>query len=170
MVKKILKYLLILLLLVILICLSYIFLFNNKDKKNNQNQKMETNINIEKNIKSKQQIEQQATSSPILSYATTSPVLLSNEEKKKYGIDTDKPVYLEIIEGNMPRLILPPEMIASSSQEIDENKDTDHDGLPDLIEVEIYKTDPKNPDTDGDGYKDGDEVKNGFNPNGSGKL
>ncbi|MFH1482518.1 MAG: hypothetical protein ABIE46_03290, partial [Patescibacteria group bacterium] len=33
-----------------------------------------------------------------------------------------------------------------------------------------YKTDPKNPDTDGDGYKDGDEVKNGFNPNGSGKL
>ncbi len=170
MIKKVLKYLLILLLLVILICLSYIFLFNNKNKKNNQNQKMETNINIEKNIKSKQQTEQQATSSPILSYATTSPVLLSNEEKKKYGIDTDKPVYLEIIEGNMPSLILPPEMLASSSQEIDENKDTDHDGLPDLIEVEIYKTEPKNPDTDGDSYKDGYEVKNGFNPNSPEKL
>ncbi|MEK7498366.1 MAG: hypothetical protein AAB611_00715, partial [Patescibacteria group bacterium] len=25
-------------------------------------------------------------------------------------------------------------------------------------------------DTDGDGFKDGDEVKNGYNPNGTGKL
>lgn len=41
--------------------------------------------------------------------------------------------------------------------------DTDKDGLSDTLE-RIYKTDPVNPDTDGDGYKDGDEVKNGFDP------
>lgn len=48
--------------------------------------------------------------------------------------------------------------------------DSDNDGITDDEELNKYHTDPKNPDTDGDGYKDGDEVKNGFNPNGSGKL
>ena len=37
-------------------------------------------------------------------------------------------------------------------------------------EVKIYNTDPLNPDTDGDTYLDGEEVKGGYNPNGSGKL
>jgi hypothetical protein len=41
--------------------------------------------------------------------------------------------------------------------------DSDGDGLPDTVEA-VYKTDPANPDTDGDGYKDGDEIKNGYNP------
>lgn len=47
--------------------------------------------------------------------------------------------------------------------------DTDEDGLSDFWE-EIYETDPENPDTDGDGYSDGDEVANGFDPLGPGKL
>jgi len=50
------------------------------------------------------------------------------------------------------------------------NVDTDEDGLFDREEVRVYKTDPTNPDTDGDGYTDGSEVKNGYNPNGPGKL
>ena len=42
--------------------------------------------------------------------------------------------------------------------------DTDQDGLFDLIETQLG-TDPKNPDTDDDGLKDGDEVnKYGTNP------
>lgn len=48
--------------------------------------------------------------------------------------------------------------------------DTDADGLFDREEVEVYKTNPLSPDTDGDSYLDGDEVKNGYNPNGAGKL
>lgn len=48
--------------------------------------------------------------------------------------------------------------------------DTDKDGLTDFTEIEQYKTDPKNKDTDGDGYVDGYEVLNGFDPKGSGKL
>ncbi len=50
------------------------------------------------------------------------------------------------------------------------NPDTDGDGLTDYDEVVVFGTDPKNPDTDGDGYTDGDEVRNGYNPKGPGKL
>jgi len=48
--------------------------------------------------------------------------------------------------------------------------DTDNDGLFDREEVKVYKTDPRNPDTDGDGHIDGDEVSGGYNPLGSGRL
>ena len=48
--------------------------------------------------------------------------------------------------------------------------DSDKDGLLDLDEMYIYQSDPENPDTDGDGYSDGDEIKNGYNPLGAGKL
>jgi len=34
--------------------------------------------------------------------------------------------------------------------------DTDQDGLPDAVEA-LRRTDPNNPDTDGDGYKDGED-------------
>ena len=42
--------------------------------------------------------------------------------------------------------------------------DSDLDGLTDEGEKQIYKTDPNNPDTDGDGILDGAEVINGTNP------
>lgn len=42
--------------------------------------------------------------------------------------------------------------------------DTDLDGLSDQIELDTYKTDPCNPDTDGDGLLDGDEILLGLNP------
>lgn len=48
--------------------------------------------------------------------------------------------------------------------------DSDNDNLFDREEVKVYKTDPLNPDTDGDGHKDGDEVKAGYDPKGPGKL
>lgn len=41
--------------------------------------------------------------------------------------------------------------------------DNDKDGLSDELEQKLG-TDPNNPDTDGDGYPDGIEVANGFNP------
>lgn len=44
------------------------------------------------------------------------------------------------------------------------NPDTDGDGLKDGAEVKKYKTDPKNPDTDFGGINDGIEVQNGANP------
>jgi len=49
-------------------------------------------------------------------------------------------------------------------------KDTDQDGLSDYEEKNIYGTDPKNPDTDGDGMKDCAEVGRGRNTLGAGRL
>lgn len=49
-------------------------------------------------------------------------------------------------------------------------EDWDGDGLSDLEELTVYFTDPLNPDTDGDGFLDGDEVREGFNPLGPGPL
>lgn len=49
-------------------------------------------------------------------------------------------------------------------------QDTDTDGLTDYEEVVLWKTNPLLPDTDGDTFSDGTEVKNGFNPLGAGKL
>lgn len=48
--------------------------------------------------------------------------------------------------------------------------DTDQDELFDLEEVRVYKTNPNKADTDGDSYLDGAEVKDGYDPNGPGKL
>lgn len=50
------------------------------------------------------------------------------------------------------------------------SSDTDKDGLSDYEEVKIYHTNPLSADTDGDGFLDGAEVKNGYNPNGAGKM
>ena len=44
-----------------------------------------------------------------------------------------------------------------------EDSDYDGDGLSDRMELNFH-TDLTNPDTDGDGYSDGDEIKGGFNP------
>ncbi|HPL95271.1 MAG TPA: hypothetical protein PLF15_00615 [bacterium] len=53
--------------------------------------------------------------------------------------------------------------------ESDSDIDSDNDSLTD-IEEEIFGTDLNNPDSDGDGYLDGEEVLNGYNPMGPGKL
>lgn len=42
--------------------------------------------------------------------------------------------------------------------------DTDLDGLSDWEEVQVHHSNPLNPDTDGDGYIDGSEVKKGYSP------
>ena len=47
--------------------------------------------------------------------------------------------------------------------EIGSGDDFDQDGLTDEME-EFYGTDPNNPDTDGDGFSDGNEVSRGYDP------
>lgn len=44
------------------------------------------------------------------------------------------------------------------------NFDSDDDGLSDFDEIYVYKTNPNDSDTDKDGYADGSEVENGYNP------
>jgi len=55
-----------------------------------------------------------------------------------------------------------------TSEKMDKT-DFDRDGLSDKLEL-AFKTDPTNPDTDGDGYKDGAEVLAGFDPLSSSKI
>ncbi len=45
--------------------------------------------------------------------------------------------------------------------------DSDSDGLTDVEETIVYGTDPHLPDTDGDGFLDGNEVFHRYNPNGT---
>ncbi len=51
----------------------------------------------------------------------------------------------------------------------DARRDADLDRLRNVDEFRL-KTDPLNEDTDGDGFTDGREVENGYNPNGEGRL
>jgi hypothetical protein len=54
-------------------------------------------------------------------------------------------------------------------EKINNLSDKDFDGLSNESE-KTYGTDPEKKDTDGDGHPDGEEVRNGFNPSGEGKL
>ena len=58
---------------------------------------------------------------------------------------------------------------ASPASPEDGSLDPDLDGLSNALE-RAYGTDPKNADTDMDGFKDGDEIRKGYNPTGAGKL
>lgn len=42
--------------------------------------------------------------------------------------------------------------------------DRDQDGVPDQDEINIYHTNPDNPDTDGDGFNDWVELNSGYSP------
>jgi len=59
---------------------------------------------------------------------------------------------------------LAPARAQTVSSTADQAVDSDHDGLTDYQEINIYHTDPNKWDTDGDGYGDGYEVWNGYSP------
>lgn len=56
-----------------------------------------------------------------------------------------------------------PFVVEARHARFDRPGDADYDGLT-AEEEATYRTDPLNPDTDADGYKDGDEVAHGYDP------
>ncbi|MFH1192008.1 MAG: hypothetical protein V1655_00880 [bacterium] len=49
-------------------------------------------------------------------------------------------------------------------QSLNSKIDTDGDGIVDYKEIDFYKTNPRNVDTDSDGHNDGDEILGGYDP------
>ncbi len=49
-------------------------------------------------------------------------------------------------------------------------RDSDNDAVSDYEEIYYWLSDPMNPDTDGDGYQDGQEIAGGFSPVGVGAI
>lgn len=67
---------------------------------------------------------------------------------------------------NQKNTAVSPNLTDATSTVIDlHNVDTDHDGLSDYDEINIYHTSPYLEDTDSDGIPDGVEVKNSTDPN-----
>lgn len=72
--------------------------------------------------------------------------------------------------NTLPKNILNGQISAKTDYDPkDPNQDFDQDGLTNEREKQ-YSTDPVKADSDGDGYPDGIETKNGFNPLGQGAL
>ncbi|MFA6322172.1 MAG: L,D-transpeptidase family protein [Candidatus Buchananbacteria bacterium] len=55
-------------------------------------------------------------------------------------------------------------------QKIQAATDSDQDRLSDEAEEKIFHTDSNNPDTDGDGFSDYDEIYHGYNPRSKNKI
>lgn len=55
-------------------------------------------------------------------------------------------------------------MSATAIAQADQALDSDADKVSDQDEVMIFRTDPQKSDTDGDGFSDGEELKNGYSP------
>ncbi|MEK6545503.1 MAG: hypothetical protein AABZ28_03110, partial [Nitrospinota bacterium] len=64
-----------------------------------------------------------------------------------------------------PESTTPPETQNPFQTEVTSGKDADSDGLTDVEENLIYQTNPNLPDSDADGFLDGNEVFHRYNPN-----
>jgi hypothetical protein len=127
---------------------------------------MKKNQTIEKNLIDQTPVDQEAQMESNIetdnNYQAEEPsneadqnnIISSNEEASE--LDSDQDGLLDSEERSL-------------GTDID-SIDSDGDGLFDREEVHVYKTNPLIDDTDKDGYSDGEEVKNGYNPIGTGKL
>jgi hypothetical protein len=80
--------------------------------------------------------------------------------KPQEALDVIKKLGIGITDANLKKI--PIGILSSTGQ------DSDNDGLADDLEKSIG-TNYQSPDSDKDGYNDLDEIKNNYNPNGSGK-
>lgn len=53
---------------------------------------------------------------------------------------------------------------SATNQTLNDKLDSDGDGLTDYQEINVYRTDPHNKDTDRDGYSDKAEIDAGYDP------
>ncbi len=97
-------------------------------------------------------------------------ILFVTRNSAMHQTDTNKEKEMPAIIATSTPLIIATTTPASKPAPSSTPQDSDRDGLSDEAEIEKYKSDPQNPDTDGDGFNDGQEVRNGYNPAGPGRL
>ncbi|MDO8505488.1 MAG: hypothetical protein Q7S48_02850 [bacterium] len=80
---------------------------------------------------------------------------------------TTLPERLQAPFGLTPKSSLADASFAPDSPEalFAETKDTDRDGIPDVQELQVYKTSPFLEDSDSDGFRDKEEIETGNDPN-----
>jgi len=101
----------------------------------------------------------------VMAYGLRQKATNRNLNSEKAGITTFKHIF-----GNNPKSTEDwNTMQAITYSGATKKIDTDKDALADETEAKLG-TDPRNADSDGDGYKDGEEVLNGYSPKGAGKL
>lgn len=96
---------------------------------------------------------------------TQQPPATVTEQKNAPPVAEPEPVAPSPV-APTPVPVVEPAPPAPAVKEVVSSLDTDQDGLTDVEEA-LYITDPKKSDTDGDGYLDGQEVQNLYNPSGT---
>ncbi len=73
--------------------------------------------------------------------------------------------YIEKVTGELQSRTEASEKLIKERLGVDVLKDSDNDAVTDYDEVNLYLTNPLSADTDNDGFIDGIEILNGYNPN-----
>ncbi|WKZ24578.1 MAG: hypothetical protein QY321_03095 [Patescibacteria group bacterium] len=149
----------------------------------NNNEQQNNNFNLEISIAREEVIIEEPTVDPLAQSAyeyyralAISEGLLNNVSSNFPSVDNQWPENFDDFDNNddddLKYLGLGLFNRNSSNPSSADNywsQDSDNDGLTNLEEL-LMGTDPNNPDTDGDGFLDGDEVRALYNPLGPGRL
>lgn len=94
------------------------------------------------------------------------------EAVKTLPLGNDRADIVELIDQHMQRILAELQELAVRNERIIKERigeavhnDSDRDGVSDYDEINLYETDPFVADTDGDGFIDGTEIVNGYDPN-----
>ncbi|MGB0756990.1 MAG: LamG-like jellyroll fold domain-containing protein [Patescibacteria group bacterium] len=96
----------------------------------------------------------------VMAYGLRQKAENRNLKSEEQGIETFKALFGKLPESTEDWNIMQAITYSGATRDVD---DADSDGLSDRLEDQ-YGTDPNNPDTDGDGYGDGQEVVSGYSP------
>ncbi len=102
-------------------------------------------------------------------------LLFRSSQKQQPSSQTTQPTPTQPVSRpavETPTVVEEPAPIKSETEnpfatEVVPGKDSDSDGLTDMEETAIYGTNPNLPDTDADGFLDGNEVFHRYNPGGT---
>lgn len=96
--------------------------------------------------------------------------LVDTVKEDEFTNDTDVEMkseldtYVKEVLDRIPEDIRKTNIVIAERTKIAAQTDTDQDGIPDFDEISFYKTDPEVADSDGDGFDDGIEILQGYNP------